>query len=80
VRSRLPFAPEGVTLSEADRAALFYEFLMRFTGVSADAHTTPDGAGTGEPTLSHSDRIREEIKKKISRSSVKEWHAQEFNA
>jgi uncharacterized protein len=77
VRSGLPFGYEGASMSEADRAALLFEFLMRFTGMQPNALPTPHGAGTAEPTESHSDRIRAEIRERISRSSVRNWNAAE---
>jgi HK97 family phage prohead protease len=79
VRSSLPFGPEGVNLSETDRAALFYDFLMRFTAMQPNALPTPLGAGTAEPTISHSDRNREEIRKRVSRSSVRDWNTNAGN-
>lgn len=81
VRSRLPFAPDTATLSDVDKAALLYEFLTRFTALQPDAlATTNPVAGTAEPTESHSDRIRAEIRKRVSRSSVRNWNAQERNS
>jgi HK97 family phage prohead protease len=66
----------GAVLSEDEKARLLYELLMRTTQLAAPvASITPSGADPVEPIAEsdHSERNRQLIRDRISRSGVLAW-------